>query len=61
VQLFTNSAAALPAEIGPDGQMLRTERAGLRVPGLRSAKDAWARRMEGAAARRAAAAAVAAN
>lgn len=47
-QLFTNSAAALPAEVDEQGRLKEQPRARL---GL---KQAWQRRMEATAARRAA-------
>jgi len=49
LQLFTNSANALGSEIGPDGQMVRTQRRG----GMLSrASQAWNRRVEATAARK---------
>lgn len=52
MQLFTNSAAALPAEIGPDGQLKRTEKRGMQIPGLSQASQAWRRRVEATEERR---------
>lgn len=52
LQLFTNSAAALPAEVGPDGEMKPSVRRGLQFPGLSQASQAWKRRMEATAERR---------
>jgi hypothetical protein len=49
LQLFTNSANALGAEVGPDGQMVRTER---RAGMLSQASQAWNRRVEATAARK---------
>jgi hypothetical protein len=49
LQLFTNSANALGAEIGPDGQLKRTERRG---GVLSQASQAWNRRVEATAARK---------
>lgn len=49
LQLFTNSTNALGSEIGPDGQMKRTERRGGM---LSQASQAWNRRVEATAARK---------
>jgi YggT family protein len=49
LDLFTNSANALGAEIGHDGQMVRTERRGGM---LSQASQAWNRRIQATAARK---------
>lgn len=52
LQVFTNSAAALSAEVGPDGEMVRPERSGMRLPAFPDLKGAWQRRVEATEQRR---------
>ena len=46
VQLFTNTAGALPAEMGPDGKLAK-RRQGFQFPSPSKAASAWQRRMAG--------------